>query len=329
MYNEERKLAFIRDAIDQEDYSSVSFARATMNAIQKHEEFFGKDVCLWGEEEWDKARDVFWGRTKVSIGNRWTVIRKYVRWCQHNKIPINRFALQSGVSSLFNPCGIEHILVGSPTHLQAFLDMVFENEDTNTSDNVLRAYCWMLYAGIKNEDTIKIMRRNVQLDIMAFVFNGREYHIYKEGILSIKKCLELDAFNTKHFLYTLAVKEPRIVSEQLLRGQKTEATTRTLKRRLSDAVLNSPEFSRVSPKRIYDSGYFYRAYMLEKNGLPFDAEYLFENGVGTRIDSDKPLCKDENDRRRVINRIKENYGFWKETFYSEENKELNAGTAKQ
>lgn len=318
MYNEERKLAFISEVIDPDNKHDINVATATFNSTQKYEEAIGKDVCLWGSEEWDKARDVFFGRTKVAVGNRWTFIKKYVRWCQYNKIPIDKFALKSGSSNMFRPSGVDQILIASPEHLQSFLDRMFEKEDTNTSDNVLRAYCWMLYAGIKSEDTIKIMRRNVQLDIMAIVFNGREYHIYKEGIPSIKRCLELDAFNTKHLLYTWVVSEPRIISEQLLRGQKTEATIRTLNRRFSDALLNAPELSRVGLKRIYDSGYYYRAYMLEKNGLPFDAEYLFENNVNTRMESDELHDKSERSRKRAIERVKENYGYWKKAFYDQE-----------
>ncbi len=193
MYNADQKKSFIA-----QHTSSESVERACVgffNALEKYEKQWGADVCAVDANIVKPAIESLIGMRDKSKGLRATIFYEYIRWCIENNIKANRELLEISID---NSAKMKLQTVRGPSHLHAFLNSICDPEDDATSDNIVRCFCWLAYAGMKEEDIFGVRSYDVDFSNMVVCFNGSEYPIYREAIKSIRNCAELKQFCYVH-----------------------------------------------------------------------------------------------------------------------------------
>ncbi len=259
MYNAEQKTRFVKS------YTEAAAVREEalklFNALEPCEERLGRDLCAMEGEELRLAVGSQMGTKNRSRHTRLTILREYGRWCTENGIPGATDALQN-----LQDIGIERMrqtTLRNPRHLQSWLDIICAPESANTSDNTVRAFCWLCYAGLSQDDAITVRSSEVDFRTQTIRRGGREYPIYPESLPAMHNCVELERF-----------KRPRVPGDLLLRGIKGKPTVlsfRTDVGRKRPRLIGTPmEDMDISFNRIWLSGLFYRMYEEEQAGFPVD-----------------------------------------------------------
>ena len=248
--------------------------------------------------------------------NKIIMLKDYVKWCiEIENVP----DACDGMLNL-KPLGIDqirHRSVASPLHLQKYLDMCFAAESIKSIDNIYRCYYWLAYAGVRDSDIIQIKCTDVDLRNMVVNYNGTEYPIYRESIEAFRNCVELKKFAYNHPNYTSVVFAPRVDSDLLLRGIRSNPTVNAIREELSrrSNKYETQTGIRLSYFRAWLSGIFYRAYEDELAGGEPNFEYVVADKMkgktyklasgGNKIDAKK---------RKMIRDFQEDYQRWKLAF---------------
>lgn len=322
MYNEIQKTIFITELTSNLGRRKV--AEQTFDAIEKYEEAWGADFCTRTKEEIIPVVSEITGLRENSRKTRLSVLRSYVKWCLDNCVPDARDDLLQIKD--FGNDKFKRQMVSNPLHLQRYLDTVLEKESSLTVDNIFRAYYWLAYCGVKEEDVLNIKSSDVDLSQMVVRYGGNEYQLYREAIPSIKNCVELSAFRFIHPNYSdKEIYKERAAGDILLRativkGVKDMRTEMSKKQRLqkyrSEDSKNDKSLDlRLSFDRVNLSGMFYRMYEAERAGFPVDFIAVasdFMDGKDYKLDSGRNLIGAK--RREIANRYKKDYERWKEAF---------------
>lgn len=270
MYNEELKLKFIQQytsSVNMIDVCMHLFAR-----IEKYELAAGKDFCTMTREE---MNDILCDVTGIRVHSKWQkvyILKAYEKWCVTNGVDGATLAISEADFSSVNK--IRQQMVSSPRHLQIVLDKICAPEKYDTFDNMIRAHCWMAFAGMVEEDAVQVTVLDVDFSKMEINFNGESYPLYREAVPCLQKCLELtsiahfesDDINERSY-------RPRFCGDILIRGSKCVPTAKsmrdTLSRRIRDASRSdtSHEITQISFTRILTSGTFYRLLEDERVGM--------------------------------------------------------------
>lgn len=214
-------------------------------------------------------------------------------------------------------------MVKSPTHLKIYLDDVFlsKGREATEAEVIYKAYCWLVYMGILDDDLHDLTAENVNLDEMAVYVNGLKYMIYTDAYSSIKACVEEEVFEYVHPKYRSIIQRYPEGTEvkRLLRGVKGEATTQSLKNKFSNLAEQALKEGRTSIRLNYQSirssGLFYRAYESELSS--YNADVNFFDAVWQEF-GEKFKDDDEKSRMTKITRNErlymESYVQWKLAF---------------
>lgn len=319
MYNEEQKERFIAEFTSNLGRRKVAYL--TFEALEKYENAWGADFCTRKEAELKPVIDEITGIREDSKKTRLSVLKAYVKWCQENGVPDTRDDLLKMKD--FGGEKIKRQMVSNPSHLQRFLDTAFDKEANQTVDNIYRAYFWLAYSGVNEEDVLNIKISDVDLSQMIVKFGGKEYQLYREAIPSIRNCVELSSFRYIHPNYAdKEIRKPRVNSDTLLRAtilksvldMRTEASKkqRLQKFRSEDEKKDKSLDLRLSFDRVNLSGMFYRMYEAERAGVPVS----FVSAASDFV-SGKQYKSDEHAKatiRNVANKYKVDYENWKEAF---------------
>ena len=303
MYNAEQKSRFVKSFTDS--VSVRSEAQKLFDMLEPYEERHGGDLCTMTGEEILHAVS---GR--VGVRNRsailvMKILREYGKWCKEQGIPGSTDALQD-----MRDAGVERMrntTLRNPRHLQSWLDAICLPESAMTTDNAVRVYCWLGYAGFSAEEAITVRSGEVDFRKQLILHNGREYPIYRESLPAMHNCAELDSFIRK-----------RIPGDILVRGVRSEQTVVALRVELTrkkKLLAGTPEEGMdISYRRIWLSGLFYRMYEDEQAGLPVDflaaadAQLYDLPARSTRAGAVKNSKRNELAREYQIN-----YERWKQT----------------
>ena len=314
MYNEEQKIAFIRQLT--QSLNTAEFCELVFKSFAPFEEAWGADLCTKSTEELAPVVEKICGARINSKYRRIVVLRAYVNWCIMNRVP----GAVDGVSDL-SVLGLDKIRetsVKSPAHLQQCLNEVFDPEDEHTVDNTYRCYYWLAYAGMPEDEILSVMADEVDFDLMEVRHAGYTVPIYREGIKCFRNCVSLDHFVYQNpgYVNKKDIIRFRADGDVLLRGIRavpTQLSMRTeLSRRTKAAFDSGKTKVRLSSYRAWLSGLFYRQREREELGLPVDfMEEVERFSEGKVYKLEKSRKTQESKRREIANDFRRDYEQWK------------------
>lgn len=312
MYNEELKRQFIKTYTKAD--SVIRLCESVFNAFEDSENQWGADLCT---RTADELRPVISKIVGFRVRSKWTrlmILKDYVRWCIALGIPDAKDAML-GITDV----GIEKVktqTIPNPKSLQKFLDAICMPEDSKTTDNTIRCYFWLAYAGMSEEDIFNVKCCDVDFDNMEVRYKKRDktVPIYKESLKAFRNCVELDNFVYLHPNIPEPKLRPRIDGDLLLRGIRAQFTknyirvemSRRAKEHVDDTAL------RLSYFRVWISGVFYRAYEAELSGEVADFSSIAADqmeGKTYKLDSGRNTIHAKH--RQLTRDYEEDYERWK------------------
>lgn len=331
MFNENLKQEFIDQYTDKP--SRKRYCEVLFNATEPFENVWGADICTKDGKNLQRVVNNVLGIRYNAKSGRLNVLREYFKWCMENGVP----GACNGIADIETD-GTEKMrsrTVSSPLHLQMYLDGVFQKEQQQTRDNLVRAYCWLAYMGLPEEDIINLKNDEVDLKNMIVTHDGREYRIYAEAVACLRNCKELPSFYYRHPLYPdKAYPRDRVPGDLLLRGTGGEVSAAVLRNDMSRASKKKAETAgdsaatkeeklfdrsqtlRLSYHRLWISGLFYRTFLMEGAGIEPD----FAEASAERLEAKQYGFSGKSyNKRTLYNKFRqeylEDYKMWKQTFY--------------
>lgn len=264
MYNEDQKRKFILSYT--KSINTATIAETVFNVTEEFERKWNADICTKSEEEVMPAVTKASGLRLKSNDIRFAILRQYSKWCIQQGIAGACDGLQK-----IREIGLDKIreqTIANPKHLQDYLDVICEPEEKQSTDNIVRCYCWLAYSGVEEDDILDIKCSDVDLQnrVIRYEKGFNEIKIYDEAFKAFKNCAELDEFLFIHPKFETYRK--RVPGDTLVRGIRDLPTVKSMRVELSrKAKRYENELQlKLSYKRIRISGIFYRMLIEETNG---------------------------------------------------------------
>lgn len=318
MYNEERKLQFVRDYTDNEN--TMVIARTVFAASKEYEIRWGADLCSFTLDQLQEFVDNELGIRVKSRHLAYTLLKEYIKWCLITKVPGANDVI--GMVDMTGIPVVRRHMVSSPLHLQKCLDEIFDPESDNTVDNLYRCYYWMAYSGMQEKKIVSIKNEDVDFFDMSVCSEEGTYYLYREALPAFRKATQLSAFVKKNARYSAGgVPLDRVNSPYLFRSIGGVVRIDTIRSTLSLRVVKAIEAEmtkvQISYQRVYMSGLFYRMYERERAGYPVsfleEAERKAENKA-YKLNTNGAHGKLEHRLARYAKEYLDDYGRWKEAF---------------
>lgn len=316
VYNQEQKLEFIRNAVESE--GSQARAVGIFKATAPFEFEKGADLCTFSGEELNTVMDKVCGMRTRSRYAKKSVISAYIRWCVNKKKP-NAIDNTSKINLLGDE-KVKSMMVRNPEHLQICLNRVFDQEVDDTQDNTMRFFFWMAYGGMPEEKIVRLTAQDVDLQSMSASKEGSDAVIYRQGLPSITRCINLTQFLYRNQAYVNIGEmwRDRVPGNELIRGVRGSPSLANFRsnlsrkmRRARDEGISTEE---LTYSRVWLSGVFYRTYEREQAGIEPDFKMMaMYSSAGIRAVSSG---KDEEIIRKSLGNlefgIRSDYQRWKQ-----------------
>ena len=304
MYNEERKLKFLKDK------KNSAFGRSIFNATEQVEEQYEMDLAMLPSEALQSIINERLGVRTRSIGTAIAFIRSYYTWCKDSG-----FDVGDGLSgiSIQNEGKITNTMVSSPKHLYVLLNSVFDPVHEETMDCIYRCFLWMAFSGIEDAEAVEVKVDEIDFDNMLIRHNGGEYELYRESLPAFKKACSLTEFVYVNPKYSKKVTRNRFHGEYLMRGIRSEKISLMTMRSIIGTHFRKNGL-KVSYNRIYLSGVFYRAYEMERAGFTPDFTML----AMERVEKTDRHYSENYSKKKAVTAIEQDfiddYSSWKQAF---------------
>lgn len=316
MYNEKQK----REFISQYTYSCTTAENCAriFNLIENLEKKYDRDICTLTKEEIGTGIEELSGVRQRSSWGRFIVLRDYAKWCLQNGIlDACDGILNVEISGLDT---VRSKTVANPTHLQMYLDALFDPEDAKTVHNAYRAYAWLAYAGMKEEDIQLVTSNDIDLVGMIVRFRGKEYPLYRESVKCIRNCMDLSDFHYEHKFYTIW--KSRASGNSLVRGfgeTRGDSFLTLVRSIMSTASRNARNAGKTTQSlcyfRFWISGVFFRMHEREICGMPVSFSGIVAevtDGKTYKLDSGRNTIQAKY--RQLERDYEEDYKRWKLAF---------------
>lgn len=309
MYNEERKEKFITNYTGSP--KSAYYVRAIFKKFEPYEEdVWHEDLCMQSKEVLEPIINSQTGARMESAERALIVLKEYVKWCARNSIQTSDgvFGVRVDVVE-----AVKEQMVASPLHLQKKLDELFNNEDEQTMDCLYRAYIWMAYAGLTDTEALEVEVNEVDLSDLVIRHNEKVYQLYKEAKKTFEQACNLTQFKYKHKNYDTALVNPRVPGTKLMRGIKSDVMKLSTLRSVITKKTAANDM-KLSYKKIFYSGIFYRVYENERAGedisfADYVADVLERNDYA--LNKNRTINKITN---QMIRALEIDYDRWKCAF---------------
>lgn len=320
MYNAEMKQRFV-----EEFSTSATRKRSAVylfNRLEPFEEEWGADICTKTARDIKPLLGEILGARASSVNSLLSILKNYVKWCCNNRYP---GATKDIVSLSGDPVldKFKQQTVSGPQHLQRYLDYMFDEESEESVDNIYRCFLWLAFMGVKENDVLEIEKTDVIFSEMIVRHGGNEYQIYRESVPSLKNCVNLTRFHYVNPCYkaeTVAYRK-RNVSNLLLAGTGKDSMIKFDQRvyKQMKNPKNKEKFSRddgvtklrLSFKRVWTSGLFYRCYELERAGVPVDYDRMASAFMEGRVYGEDAYQATKNSIKR---NLASDYARWKKIY---------------
>lgn len=317
MYNDDQKESFIGQYTQHSSTQRV--IRVLFGQLEKYERKWGRDISEKGlDSDLCLALEDSLGVRTASRRTMLTLLQSYIRWCVDVGIP----NVSTEILGLTVDCiGIERVkllYVANPTHLELQLDRLFPPISEETSSILCRCFCWLAYAGMKEEDILKVKRSDINLRTGIVRHKNCEYPIYREGASAIDNCSNLDSFIVP--FCGRNKRSERVDSDIVMRGVRSLPSVKSIRVELSRTGIRhfekTGEEIRLSHARLWLSGMFYRMYERECAGFLVDFSDVILDKIGFDGDNLSPdRSKVLTKYRRVRSEMQRDYDNWKKAFH--------------
>ena len=331
MYNELLKQEFIDQFKGNE--SKQQGCLWLFGATEPYEKIWSADICTKDGADLQKVVDRIDGFRSSSKGRR-AILREYFKWCVEKGVPGAKNGIVS--TNFASTDKMRTRTVSSPLHLQKYLDALFQEEKLLTRDNVVRAYCWLAYSGMAENEIVTVRCDEVDLENRIISHNGKEYPVYAESMPCLRNCKELSYFVYRHPLYPDKTSyRERVPGDLLLRVTVPDISCAVFRHDLSVAIRKMAEKNggsseteeerlygradtrRLSYYRIWISGLFYRAYLAES--FKIDPDFS-EAVLDFSVPDEKERTGEGDSESAVKRKLEKNYladyKLWKKTYYN-------------
>lgn len=309
MYNEGRKEKFITSYTNSP--KSAYYVRAIFKKFAKYEdEKWHSDLCMQPTEILEPIINSQTGTRMESAERALIVLKEYVKWCARNGIETSNgiFGVRVDVVE-----AVKEQMVASPLHLQKKLDDLFNPEDEKTMDCLYRAYMWMAYAGLTDVEALKVEVNEVDLTDLVIRHNGKIYQLYKQAIKTFDQACNLKQFKYKHKNYDTDLENPRFPGTKLMRGIKSDVMKLSTLRSVMTKKTAAKKM-KMSYKKIFYSGIFYRVYENERAG----EDISFSDYVAELIEKNEYVLNENRTINKITNEmiraLEIDYDRWKCAF---------------
>lgn len=274
MYNETQKNAFIASHTNSD--KTTALIVQIFNWFEPYENEWQCDLSQQSTEVLQPVVNELTGVRSKSTELILIILKEYVKWCGRSGYEVSRGIFDVRINTIDK---IQSQMVASPLHLKSILDRCeFDTPNKETVDVTYRVFLWMAFAGLDDKDAIRVTTNDVDLQNLRINFEGHSYEIYKECREDFEKACCLTDFLYEHPNYS--IRRDRAEGNIIMRGFRSPTvdlkTLRPLinKKLTTDAdgggETKTRQKSKLSYKRIYLSGIFYRAYERERAGIPVD-----------------------------------------------------------
>ena len=315
MYNAAQKEQFIREYSTKLGVRTA--AQQLFDQVSSAEEKAGMDLCCMDLETLQEVFGKMARLRSTSFYTPYKILRDYTEWCLKNGV---EGATDAGLCiDSADADAMKYITVRNPRHLQAFLDAICVPESQQTSDNLIRCYYWLAYAGLGDTEILTVTTAEVMLDTMTVFHDGKEYPIYREALPCVKNCRDLDSFRYIHPNYAdKDVWRARVPGNLLMRGvrsvPKLGSIRVDLRKRNEKAVEEGKTDLKLSYYRVWMSGVFYRMYEDELAGFPPDFSGFVDDKLGDFQFKVPPKGNSQEYKRKAIaESYLADYERWKQT----------------
>lgn len=306
MYNEDRKIQFIEETRNSED-----FGRSVFRTTEPYEIEADKDLCEFQTEALQSIMNKNFGARTRSVDKTIAFLRMYVLWCKEQGYRTN-----DGIYSVKAQMDekMKRYMVASPKHLQAVLDEAFPPVESKTVDCIYRCYLWMSFAGFDEHEPLEVRVDEVDFTSMLIEHAGKSYEIYREAIPAFRVACEATEFKYENPNYKKGPQmRSRFPGEYLMRGIRSgQVKIATAKSFIQKAFKNSD--IELTYNKIRMSGMFYRAYEAERMGEPVN----FDSFIAEQVINRKSEYHNNYTRGKVAGYIKrdllDDYACWKAVF---------------
>lgn len=316
MYNEKLKRQFIASYTKTE--SMIKLCESVFNAFEESENKWDADLCTRSKEELQPVLSKVVGFRVRSKWTRLIILKDYVRWC----IGMNIQGACGDMLDITN-VGLEKVriqTIPNPKSLQNYLNVLFAPEDEKTTDNIYRCYYWLAYAGMDENDIMKVKCSDIDFENMVVNYDRRltTIPIYPESIKCLRYCAELDSFRFIHPNYIEAKWRPRVSGNLLIRGVKTQGSLSSIRVEMSKRAKDKEDKTnfKLSYFRVWISGVFYRAHQGELAGEKADFADITAaqmEGKTYKLDSGRNTLAAKH--RQLTRDYEEDYERWKLAWY--------------
>lgn len=308
MYNENQKRAFIESHTNSD--KTMAKIVQIFSWFEPYEEDWGLDLSQQSAEKLQPVVNELTGVRSKSTELILIILKEYVKWCGRSGYEVSKGIFDVRINTIDK---IQNQMVASPLHLKAKLDEFFEPVDEETIDITYRVFLWMAFAGLDDKDAIRVTADCVDLKNLRINFEGHSYEIYKECIQDFEKSCNLTDFQYKHPNYI--TRRDRAGGNLIMRGIRTP----TVDLKTIRPVINKKfsvgdtgetsgrQKSRISYKRIYLSGIFYRAYERERAGLPVDFSEFVARSIERKEKTKKYTVTKTRTLATIANTIEREY----------------------
>lgn len=276
LFNEDLKMEF------ELDYCPSEKHRPNVHKVFKRftavEADLGKDLYDFSKQELQDAISNCGAISTVLIQYTIGVLRAYKKWCCDRNLG-HHVDIDSLDTDLLEKLR-EHVFM-NPAHLKRILDIIFPNPNEEHVYHLYRAYYWLLYMGLYEDEAARVKENQVNLpDHIIYrdaPFN-KTVQIIPEALSDIRAAYTLEGLlETRRTKYGTVAKtmRARAKGSEILRGKyrkdvsSTQSFPDTCRRmtltRIADVLNEENRNVIVFPTVMYvrRSGIYYRAWRRE------------------------------------------------------------------
>lgn len=318
MFNEETKQRFLNEFTSKESVRR-NYATA-LKAISVYEEKWNADFCTKSAEELQPVFEALCGGSVRSVVARRKIYVNYVRWCLDNGIPgacDGAMHTEVKVSQSY----YESTMIGSPLHLQRFLNSVYTPEEFGYMDMIDRCMFWLLYCGVEFDDLMNLRKSDVDFNDLTVNVDGMKIRLYAESLPSVRfacTATELRFPSDKSGRRKSVVTIERSNSEWILsRTVKEEKHKHSLANRFTNQIEDLRKIGRDIQRTptfttVWRSGVFYREFQRETAGLPTSLPEIAQRYAEKREMRSSSNLKES--KTNYLKTLRRDYRIWKEHF---------------
>lgn len=272
IYNQQLKQEFTKQYSDKPNVHRV--CDSVFMSFCEAEETMGKDLCTMSEEEIAPLAAKLLG---MAVSSRWfraRILKDYVKWCIENGVEGSR---SDALNIKYDDATImKYQTVKSPIQLKKYLDTIYDSDNDDQSipsvEIMYKCHFWLAYAGMAERDIPLVKTDDVDLINMVVHYDGNEYPIYREALDIFRACSTLLELSHDHGIYTNV--RGRGDGNNLTRGMNESLSAGVAKTNFCKKIkvkMNQGDTDiKLSYRRIWLSGVFYRVYQNEDIGIQPD-----------------------------------------------------------